>query len=314
MKITILDAGTLGEDINLSPLKNLGDCTIYSKTLPCDVEERIKTAEVVVINKVKLFEENLKNAAYLKLICLAATGFDNVDIEYCKSHGIAVCNVTGYSTHSVAQVAVSLVLSLFNHIPEYSDFVKSGEYTRSGIQNRLTPVYRELQGKTWGIVGYGNIGKQVGCVAEAFGCRVIVNKRVPDDERYTDIDTLCRESDIITIHTPLTPETKELINRDRIALMKKDAVVVNVARGAVVDENALCDAVRDGKLGGIGTDVFSVEPMEENSPYIAVMNLPNVILTPHMAWGSFESRCRCIEEIAKNIKSFFIGEKRNRVD
>lgn len=314
MKITVLDSGTLGEDINLSPLLAVGECEFYPSTAPKDVANRIKDSDVVVINKVKLFEDNLKDAENLKLICLAATGYDNVDVKYCKSRGIAVCNVTGYSTHSVAQVAVSLVLSLFNHITEYSDFVKSGEYTKSGIQNRLTPVYRELCGKTWGIVGYGNIGKQVGKVAEAFGCNTLVCKKTPDSEKCVDIDTLCRESDIITVHTPLTPETRELINRDRIALMKRDAILVNVARGAVVDEAALCDAVKERRVGGIGVDVFSVEPMEENSPYTAVMNLPNVILTPHMAWGSFESRCRCIEEIAENIKAFFSGEKRNRVD
>lgn len=314
MKIVILDAKTLGDDIDLSVFDELGKTTVYQFTEPENVEERIKDADVALLNKVKLNESNLKNAASLKLICVAATGFDNIDTEYCRNNDIAVCNVKVYSTQSVSQVTVAMVLSLMTHLPEYNRFVESGEYTGSGIQNRLVPVYNEISGKTWGIVGYGNIGKQVGRVAEALGCRVIVNKRTPEiGVQCVDLDTLCKSSDIITVHTPLNDDTRGCINKSRISSMKKSAIIVNVARGAVCDEDALCEAVLDGRIGGVGIDVYSVEPMQPDSPYNKIMHLPNVCLTPHMAWGAYESRVRCINEIILNIKAFFKGESRNRV-
>ncbi len=314
MKIVILDAGTLGDDIDLSMFDELGETTVFHSTGAEDVQCRIKDADVVIINKVKLDENNLKDAKRLKLICLAATGYDNVDTGYCRNNNIAVCNVVGYSTHSVAQLTVLMALSLMTHLPQYCRFVESGEYTASGIQNRLTPVYNEIYGKTWGIVGYGNIGRQVGAVASALGCRVIVNKRTPDcDACCVDLDTLCRTSDIISVHTPLNEQTKELINSEKIALMKNSAIVINVARGAVVDEEALCRAVEEGRIGGIGIDVFSKEPLHEGSPYNRIKHMDNVCLTPHMAWGAYESRCRCVEEIKQNIKAFLEGQYRNRV-
>ncbi len=313
MKIVILDADTLGKDIDLSIFDALGETVIYNMTAPKEVAERIKGADAVIINKVKLNEENLENSG-IKLICIAATGYDNVDTAYCKEAGIAVTNVVGYSSNSVAQVTASMVLSLATHIPEYNRAVESGSYTKSGVQNCLTPVYHELAGKVWGIVGYGNIGKNVGKIAEALGCRVVVCKRAPvDTAECVDIDTLCKISDIISVHTPLSEQTRELINRERIELMKETAIVVNVARGAVVDETALCNAVKNKKIGGIGVDVYSVEPMEETSPYAEVMHMDNVCLTPHMAWGAYEARVRCLNEIKLNIEAFLRGEKRCRV-
>ena len=256
----------------------------------------------------------MKFAENLKLICVAATGYDNIDIEYCKKNNIGVANVVGYSTHSVSQVTLSLALSLYTHIGEYSRYVKDGSYTDSGVANRLAPVYHEICGKTWGIVGYGNIGKQVGVVAKALGCNILVYKRTPiEGENCVDIDTLCRESDIITVHTPLNDGTRNLINRERIAMMKKDAVLVNVARGAVCDEEAIADAILGGKLGGVAIDVYSKEPFGEDHPIARIAGLDNVILTPHMAWGSYEARVRCCEEIALNIESYIKGEKRNRI-
>ena len=314
MKIVLLDAKTLGDDLDLSPLDKYGIVEAFPSTPEHLVCERLSGADVVIVNKIKLNEETLGDNETLKLICIAATGFDNVDLDYMKKKGIGVCNVVGYSTDSVAQLTVSMVLSLATHLPEYNECVRGGEYTRGGVANRLTPVYHEIAGKTWGVVGLGNIGKKVAAVAEAFGCRVVANKRTPE-EGYTctDIDTLCKEADIITIHTPLNEGTRNLINADRIALMKKGAIVVNVARGAVCDEAALCKAVKDGKLGGIGVDVYTTEPFGEDSPYFQVKELDNVCLTPHMAWGSFESRCRCLNDMVMSIDAFLAGQKRSRL-
>ncbi len=314
MKIVLLDSATLGDDLDLSPLSKYGEVVSYPSTAPELIKERLEGADVVLVNKVKLNESTVGDNATLKLICIAATGFDNVDLEFMKEKGIGVCNVVGYSTDSVAQLTVSMVLSLATHLPEYNAFVESGEYSRGSVANKLTPVYHEIAGKTWGIVGLGNIGKKVAAVAEAFGCKVIANKRTPiDGYNCTDIDTLCRESDIITIHTPLNDGTRNLINEERIAMMKPDAIVVNVARGAVCDEKALCNAVKEGKLGGIGVDVYTSEPFREDSPYYEVRNMANVCLTPHMAWGSKEARERCLRDMMASIDSFLIGEKRSRL-
>ena len=312
MKTVILDGKTLGDDINLDIFGN--DTEIYGTTEPDLVEERIKDAEVVIINKIKLGEHNLSGAKNLKLICVAATGYDNVDTAYCKENGIAVCNVVGYSTQSVAQLTVSMALSLAMHQKEYNDFVKSGEYTKSGVANRLSPTYYEVAGKTWGIVGLGNIGKQVARVAEALGCKVIAFRRRSSDEYdIVSLSELMEKSDIISVHLPASAETNGIISREMIAKMKKNAILVNVARGSVTDEEALCDAVLDGKIGGVGVDVYTKEPFGEEHPMNKIKDLDNVILTPHIAWGAYESRVRCLCEIRKNIESFEKGEMRNRI-
>ena len=313
MKITVLDAKTLGEDLSLEPLKTVGECVIYSETKSEEIAERINDTDVVIINKIKLNETNLKYAKNLKLICLAATGYDNVDTVYCREQGIAVCNVVGYSSHSVAQLTATLVLALSTNLTSYTEFVNKGIYRESGVANRLTPVYHELFGKTWGIIGYGNIGKEVGGIAKALGCNVVYTRKTPD-ENTVDIDILCKEADIITIHTPLNAETKHLINEKRISLMKNDVIIVNVARGLVTDEKAVTDAIKTGRVGGFATDVYSVEPFGENHPFNEILNYPNVLFTPHMAWGAYEARKRCLYEIIENIKAFYSGDIRCRVD
>lgn len=314
MKTVFLDAATLGDDIDLSPVTSMGETVIYPHTAPSEVSQRIGDAETVIINKVKLNRDTVGEATKLRLVCIAATGCDNVDLEYMKSRGVAVCNVSGYSTDSVAQTTLAMVLSLATHLREYNGWVRSGSYSAGSVPNRLEPVYHEISGKTWGIVGLGNIGRRVAAAAVAMGCRVIANKRVPvPDFECVDIDTLCKNSDIITLHTPLTEETRGLISRERIAMMKKDAILVNVARGAVCDEAALCEAVKNGRLGAVGVDVYSQEPFSDSSPYTEIMGFDNVLLTPHMAWGSFEARSRCIAEIAENIRSFEAGGTRSRL-
>ncbi len=315
LKIAVLDASTLGDDLDLSPLSDFGEVSVYKTTGDDEIYDRIEQADVILINKLKMTPEVLSKAPHLKLICEAATGYDNIDVKYCRERGIAVANVAGYSTHCVAQITFSMVLSLITHLPEYNEFVRSGSYTKSGVANRLSPQFRELYGKTWGIVGYGNIGKQVGKIAEAFGCRIIVNKRTPiTDVECVDIDTLCKEADIISIHTPLTPETRGLISADRIALMKKSAILVNTARGAVCDEGAVCEAILGGDIAGFGCDVYSVEPFGVDHPYNKLLNHSNVCLTPHIAWGGYETRVRLLSEICKNIEAFLAGERRSRID
>ena len=314
MKIVILDSGTLGADIDLSPIRSLGEVAEYKFTAPDEVADRLADADVAVLNKIKLNKDNLSDAKSLRLICVAATGYDNIDIAYCREHGIAVCNVPGYSTDSVAQLSVSMALSLVTHLDEYRSFVHSGEYSRSSSANRLEPVYHEIAGQTWGVVGGGGIGSKVAEIAQALGCRVLLCRRKPE-ERYeaADIDRICRECDIISLHVPLSDETRGMISRERIASMKDGVVIVNSARGAVSAEKAIADGVLSGKIGALGCDVYSTEPFREDHPFSALLDRPNVCLTPHMAWGSYEARNRCVRRMAENIKEFFAGNIHNRI-
>lgn len=318
MKITFLDAATLGEDIKdiiYDKFGVFGEVTLLNTAAPTDVLKAAADSDVLVVNKIKINSETLGANPKASLVCVAATGFDNIDLEYCKNRKIAVCNVRGYSTYSVAQITVAAVLSLTCKMPQYNEYVKSSRYTESGIANRLVPVYHELFGKVWGIVGAGNIGRQVAKIAEALGCRVIVCKRTPvSDMECVNIDTLCKTADIISVHTPLTDETRGLISRERIALMKKDAIFVNVARGAIADEQALTEAIEQNRLGGLGIDVYSKEPLPKEHPYNRILNNPNTCFTPHNAWGAYEARVRCLDIIAKNISSYLNGSTDNRVD
>lgn len=315
MKIVFLDAATIGDDLTYESFEELGEVIVYPTTGEKEFEDHVQDADVVVINKLKLNATNLPKAPKLKLICLAATGYDNVDLDYCRTAGIGVCNVVGYSTQSVAQLTLSMALSLYTHLGEYTDFVRSGEYTKNGIANRLTPVYHEIAGRTWGIVGYGNIGKQVARVAAALGCRVLVYKRTPvDGVECVDFDTICQKSDILSLHVPLCDQTRNLLDEAHIAMLKRDAIVINVARGAVTDEAALTNAILEERIGGLGVDVYSKEPFDAEHPFNKIKHLTNVLLTPHMAWGGYETRVRLLGEIKENIISFYAGKSRCRVD
>lgn len=314
MKITVLDAATLGEDVTFEKWEALGELTVYKSTPASEVVPRLKDSDIAIINKVKMTDEVIKSLPKLKLICVTATGYDNISLSACKERGVALSNVKGYSTHSVAQVTMSLVLSLITHLPEYCDSVKNGEYQKSGIENRLTPVFHELFGKTFGIVGLGNIGKQVARIAEAFGCNVLCFKRTPDRNYHcVDLETLLKNSDIVTLHLPLNDQTEKIIGEKELSLMKPNAILVNVSRGAVTDEKAVAEALKNHAIGGFATDVYSVEPMENTSPLNEIKDFNNVLLTPHMAWGAYESRVRCINEIAENIAAYIKNDKRNRI-
>ena len=314
MKITVLDANTLGNDIDVSRISSVGDLTVYDFTSKNDVAERIKDSDVVVLNKIKLNKENLSGAQNLKLICVTATGYDNIDIAYCKGRGIQVSNIVGYSTNSVAQVTVATVLELATHIREFNQYVTSGNYTASGVANKVSPAFYELSGKTWGIIGLGNIGKKVAAIAEAFGCKVLAFKQTPDENyNCTDLDTLCKNSDIISIHTPLTEKTKGLIGKRELGIMKPSVILYNAARGAVTDEAAIAEAVLKKNIGAFGSDVYSTEPFPTEHPFSRIASLPNVCLTPHMAWASYEARNLCIDEVIENITALKNGKKRNSV-
>ena len=315
MKIVILDRAAMGMDTPMEVLNKFGEVVCYDSSTSDEAMIRSREADVIILNKVKVDRKLMDAAENLKLICVFATGFDNIDITYAREKGIAVCNAPGYSTDSVTLFTVTTVLALCSHIIEYNNFVRSGEYSSSGVANRLTPVYHDIAGKTWGIIGYGNIGSAVGRVAEALGARVLVYKRNPiGSANCVDLDTLCRESDIITVHCPLNDQSRNLINSEKLSLMKSDVILVNEARGAVLDEEAVACAVEEGRIDGFGCDVYSSEPFGADHPYHRIKDRSNVILTPHAAWGSYEARERCINIIAKNIDSFIAGDLLNRVD
>lgn len=314
MNIVILDYKTLGEDLDLSGLNKYGNVIKYPTTTQAEALERVENTEVIVVNKVKISKEILDCAKNLKLICETATGYDNIDVEYCKKLGIKVTNTPAYSASSVAQVTVSMACSLMTHLNEYQSFVHDGKYQTSGNANKLTPIYHELCGLTWGIIGFGNIGKAVGKIAEAFGCKLLVNKQTPiDGYECVDVNTILEKSDIISIHCPLTDKTRNLITKTELAKVKNTAILINVARGAVWNEEDVANAILEGKIGGIGCDVFTTEPMPTNHPFNKILDKENVILTPHMAWGSFEARTRCFNTVLSNIDAYVQGIDKNLV-
>ena len=317
MKIVILDAETMGGDLDFSPLSRFGELVVYPSTDSGTLTRRIGDADIVIVNKIKLNRDNLQKAKQLKLICVTATGYDNIDINYCWQREIGVCNVKGYSTESVAQVTMLMALELMTNLSEYRTTVTSGRYTRGESPLCTEPIFHEIAGLTWGVVGYGAIGRRVAELASAFGCNILVcSRRIHRECSYDQVtlDELCMKSDIISLHVPLNDGTRRMIDSRRLKLMKKDAMLINVARGDVIDELAACDAVVRGEIGALASDVYSTEPLTVTSPYNAVTMQSNVILTPHMAWAAYESRVRCIKEVEKNIETFLMGGTRNRVD
>jgi glycerate dehydrogenase len=315
MIIKILDRAAIGNDTPLEEFKRFGEVIIYDKTPNDLLIERCSDADILIFNKIKLTKDVISAAKKLKLVCVFATGYDNIDIEAAHEKGIAVCNAPMYSTESVTLYTVATVLSLITKLKEYNDYVRCGAYSASGTPNLLEPVYHEIKGKKWGIIGCGNIGASVARIAVALGAEVLVNKRTPSEEFNTvDVDTLCKDCDIISVHCPLTPETRGLINKNRISKMKDGVVLVNEARGDVLCEKDVAEAVISGKISAFGCDVYSEEPFSESHPYYSIKDLNNVILTPHSAWASYEARCRCVNIIADNIESFLNGKTKNRVD
>ena len=318
MKIVMLDRNSIGFDIDVELFAKLGDFEYHNTADAETSKELIKDAEVVIFNKTKMNEEMLADAPNVKLLCVTATGFDNIDLEYVKKRGIAACNIKGYSTPAVVQHTFALALSVLEKIRYYDDYVKSGAYSGQMGFSHFEKTYFELQGKTWGIIGLGNIGRGVAKVAEAFGCTVIFysasGSNTTTDYERVDFDTLCAQSDILSLHCPLSDKTRGIMNLDAFRKMKESAVLVNVARGPVVNEEDLYTALTEGMIAGAGLDVLCKEPMDINNPLGKIKDSEKLIITPHMAWASAEARTRCMDEVYKNIEAFIAGEKRNRLD
>ncbi len=318
MKLVVLERNSAGTDIDVSCFEKFGEVDYYPNTVAGNTAERIKDADIVIANKAPLNETTLKDAPNVKLICLLATGFDNVDLAYCKSRGIKVANVVNYCTSTVAQHTLLLALMLTEKIAFYDEYVKSGTYSAQDRFSNFDRAFCDLEGKTWGIAGMGNIGRKVAELAQAFGCKVIFysasGKNTCTDYKRVEFGTLLKESDILSLHCPLSDRTRGLLNKEALWQMKKTAVLINVARGPVVDTRALYDALVNNRIAGAGLDVLEKEPMAKDDPLSQIKDSTKLIITPHMAWASVESRTRLVEEIVRNIEAFLAGEDRNIVN
>ena len=314
----VLERNSVGTDVDVSCYEKFGEVEYYPNTVAENTAERVKDADIIIANKAPMNENTLKDAPNVKLICLFATGFDNVDLAYCKSRGIKVANVVNYSTAAVVQHTLLLALALEEKLVHYDNYVKSGEY---GAQDRFSNFdrpFREFEGKTWGIVGMGNIGRGVAKVAQALGCKVIFysasGKSTCTEYERVEFDTLLAQSDILSLHCPLSERTRGLINKEAFSKMKKSAVLVNVARGPVVDTQALYEALTQGQIAAAGLDVLEKEPISRDNPLNEIKDSTKLIITPHLAWASTEARERLVEEVAKNIQAYLDGEDRNIVN
>lgn len=316
-KIVLLDGKTLG-GLEFSRLEEFGTVEYYDTTSEEEVVSRIKDANIILTNKVILNSENLAEAKNLELICETATGFNNIDIKYAKENNIAVTNVAGYSTNAVAQHTFATVLNLYDKISYYDEFVKSGSYAASGLFTDLTKPFYELEGKTWGIVGFGAIGKRVAKIADAFGVNIVYystsGQNNNSEYKRVEFDELLETCDIISIHAPLNEKTQGLMNYEAISKMKKNSILVNMGRGPIVVEADLAKAMEEELIAGAALDVFEVEPMKVENPLLALKNKENLVLTPHIAWASVEARGRLFAEVIENIKAFYKGEVRGRVE
>lgn len=315
MNIVILERHSVGTDISIEALCRLGCITSYKNTVEAQVKDRVADADIIICNKAPMNEKTLKNAAHVQLICLFATGYDNVDLDYCRSRNICVCNVTDYCTDAVAQHTFSMTLFLLEKLHFYNHYVKSGAYAAQERFSNFDLPYCELAGKTWGIIGMGHIGQRVAKIASAFGCRVIFysasGRSTCTDYPRTELDTLLKTSDIISIHCPLSDKTYHLIDDAALSFVKPSAILINVARGAVVDNRALYSALTQNRLMAAGLDVLEGEPISADNPLSDFKDSTRLIITPHMAWASLEARQRVVDETVKNIEAFLEGERRN---
>lgn len=317
MNIVVLEQNSIGLDIDLTIYEEFGNVTYYGNTVH-EVAERIKDADIVIANKARLNEESMKDAPNVKLICEFATGYDNVDLEYCKKRGIAVANVVDYSTPAVAQHTFAMALYLLERLPYYDNYVKSGTYASQDRFSNFDKPFLELEGKRWGIVGLGNIGKKTAKIAKAFGCEVVyysvTGKNSNQEYKRVEFDELLETCDFISVHCPLSDLTKNLIDYNAMKKMKKTAILLNVARGPVVNNADLYRALIEGEIYAAGLDVLEKEPITKDNPLSKIKDSEKLIITPHMAWASTESRTRLAIEVYENIKAFLNGEKRNIVN
>ena len=307
MKITFLDSSTLGSDLSFREIEKFGSVVKYETTFPSELVKRITDSEIVITNKVVLGENEMKSAKNLKLICVAATGINNIDTEAAKKYNIAVANVKGYSTESVAQTVLAYMLQLSSSTSKFNEYTASGEWQMSNVFTSLKYPFFELNGKVLGIIGYGAIGKRVAEIAKVFGMRIIIAESMVANIKKIDrihIDELLKKSDFVSIHTPLTSHTKNLITSEELKKMKPTAFLLNTARGGIVNESDLRKGLETNVIAGAGFDVLSHEPPSNGNPLI---NAPNIILTPHIAWTSKESRERLMQGITDNIRTYSYG-------
>lgn len=304
MKIVFLDAATMG-DVSFAPISALGEFVFYDYSTPEEAMERVKDCEVLIINKILVTPELIDAAPGLKLICESATGVNNIDIAYATSKGIPVRNAVGYSTTSVVQTTFMQILSLYGEGPYYDECVKSGKYSRMPVFTDPSVNWNELDGRTIGIIGMGNIGSRVAKVAEAFGMNVCYfsTSGTGHCKEYPclSLEDLLVRSDIVSIHAPLNERTAGLIGKKELEMMKKDAILVNMGRGGIVDEAALAQAVDNGTISGAAFDVFVKEPIPSDNPLMKVNRKDRLRLSPHTAWASVQARARLVRQIAENI-------------
>jgi lactate dehydrogenase-like 2-hydroxyacid dehydrogenase len=308
IEIVFLDLNTIGSVENLKLLKKKGKLETYESTEPGQVVDRCKGKEIVIINKVEMNEEVLQQLPDLKLICVAATGINNVDLNYAKKNGIEVMNVAGYSTDSVAQLAFTMLLYLVNKPYYYDAYVKSGAYSRSGSFTHHNEPFWELKGKRMGIIGLGSIGRQVARIAESFGMEVIFYSTTGRNNHVSykrfELSDLLKSSDVVSIHAPLNNQTRDLITLKEMKLMRPCAILLNLGRGGIVNEKDLARALNENIIAAAGIDVMEQEPINADNPLLKLFNKEKILITPHMAWASKESRELLVEKIARNIDSY----------
>ncbi|GAB3995824.1 D-2-hydroxyacid dehydrogenase [Spirosoma daeguense] len=308
MQLVFLDTKTVGNVPNLNLLEKYGQVAYYEMTLPEQTLERVKDADIVITNKVVLDQSIIEQSPNLKLICIAATGTNNVDKTAADKRGIPVKNAMDYSTQSVAQGTFAMLLHLLVDMPYFDRYVKDGDYSKTDIFTHFGRGFWELSGKRFGIMGLGNIGRQVAKIAEAFGCEVVYYSTSGQNNQQTyqrlELDEFLRTSDIISIHAPLNASTANFMNYDRLKCMKKSAILINVGRGGIVNEADLAQAIDEGLLAGAGIDVFTKEPISPDNPLLHVRHPEKLLLTPHVTWASIEARTLLMEKVGKNIDEF----------
>ena len=308
MKIVFLDVKTIGDDIDLSGFEMLGNVVKYDFSSSEEVPDRVADADVIVLNKVKVNEQTISTANNLKLVCVTATGTDNLDKEYLAKRKIEWRNVAGYSTESVAQHTFAMLFYLLEKLRYYDDYVKEGRYVNDKIFTHFAEQFCQINGKTWGIIGLGNIGKRVADIAKAFGANVIYystsGKNTQEGYARVDFDTLLTSSDIISVHAPLTPETEQLIDKCAFAKMKPSAIFLNVGRGPIVVEKDLADALEKGQIRAAGLDVLCKEPMCSDNPLLHIKDSRKLLITPHIAWASVEARTTLMNIILGQIQEW----------
>lgn len=309
MKIVFLDSKTIGDDIDLNCLEQLGELEKYDYSTQEEAYERTKEADVVIVNKVEVNEASIGAAEHLKLVCVTATGTNNLDKEYLEKRNIAWRNVAGYSTETVAQHTFAMLFFLLEKLSYYDAYVKTEKYVNDVTFTHFANVFHELYGKTWGIIGLGAIGRRVAEIAKLFGCNVIYystsGKNNNADYERVSFEELLAQSDIVSIHAPLDENTQGLMDMAAFEKMKNTAILINVGRGPIVNEQALADALNSGQIAAAGLDVLCKEPMSEDNPLRFIKNSEKLIITPHIAWASIEARNRLVALVAKNIEEFF---------